>query len=280
VLAIVAAGCGGGGGGPRLTRSEFASRAEAICSRANAAAIIVDLGEVDPASPEASAADLQTFANGLDKVDHALDVWLTALRKLRPPQSFQGRYAAALDAAAASNSSYADAAKAARDGDKPAIVRSFRQAARHADQFNRTVTRYGLRACGTNSGLYIRSATGGQAKEIVIGCTESFAWSPDGKSLAVAHLARDDQPSDVTDIVTLRNGGTIRLAAAGRPEPPAWSPDGSQVAFGEGDSGVFVVPSSGGPPRRTSLSDTHPLGHRTGSCSRCPRSVRTATGSL
>jgi hypothetical protein len=84
VLAIfVVAGCGGGGsgggaGGKRLTREQYASKADAICSRSNRQT--KSLGK--PKS-------LSELADQFDRALPVLDRTLAELRRLRPPASEQ-----------------------------------------------------------------------------------------------------------------------------------------------------------------------------------------------
>jgi len=98
----------------------------------------------------------------------------------------------------------------------------------------------------SKSGLFVVNARGGPVTEVVAGCIESFAWSPDGKSIALARLVHDNAPADETVVLNVRTAKTRLVALGGRPEPPAWSPDGKQIAYGFHDSGVYVASSAGG----------------------------------
>jgi Tol biopolymer transport system component len=103
---------------------------------------------------------------------------------------------------------------------------------------------------GSSSGLYVVNAKGGRVTRIVAGCVESFAWSPDGRSIALARLIHDNAPTDETVVLNVQSGRTRFIAPGGRPEPPAWSPDGSKIALGADDSGLYVVSSTGGRPKK------------------------------
>ena len=98
----------------------------------------------------------------------------------------------------------------------------------------------------SRSGLFVVNAKGGSVTKAVSGCIESFAWSPDGRSIALARLIHDNSPDDETVVLNVRTGKTRFIASGGRPEPPAWSPDGTRIAFGEHDNGIYVASSAGG----------------------------------
>jgi dipeptidyl aminopeptidase/acylaminoacyl peptidase len=87
------------------------------------------------------------------------------------------------------------------------------------------------------------------------------AWSPDGTTLAVVR-GNGDGGSDIWLIAADGEGSETRLVGgAWETRSPAFSPDGSQIAFISGEAGsldVWVVPVSGGEPRRLT-EQTNPL---------------------
>jgi Tol biopolymer transport system component len=97
----------------------------------------------------------------------------------------------------------------------------------------------------SGSGLFVVAPGGGKPQKIVAGCIESFAWSPDGKSIALARLVNDYASEDETVVLDVESGRTRLIAKGGRGEPPAWSPDGSEIAFGRYDDGIYVGSSGG-----------------------------------
>jgi TolB protein len=89
--------------------------------------------------------------------------------------------------------------------------------------------------------------------------TESeLAMSPEGRR--IAYLRSERQPFQIW-VMNVDGSGQRRLTSGGDWEfGPQWSPDGSRIAFAR-TSGIRVVPSRGGRPRRiatASLRHAHP----------------------
>jgi Tol biopolymer transport system component len=99
--------------------------------------------------------------------------------------------------------------------------------------------------------LFVVDPDGGKPRKVLSGCVEAFAWSPDGNSIAVSRLIKDNEPDTEVLVLDLRSGRQRVVAKEGG-GVPAWSPDGSKIAF-EGGSGVYVV-SSGGTSKPTNVS--------------------------
>jgi dipeptidyl aminopeptidase/acylaminoacyl peptidase len=89
----------------------------------------------------------------------------------------------------------------------------------------------------------------------------SFAWSPDGKSIAFDHRQNPTPAaSGTTDIsiVTVADGTIRKLVTQDGPDTdPAWSPDGSRIAFETtmanpayfySNRVIAVIPATGGTP--------------------------------
>jgi len=76
VLPVLLAACGGGGQGPRLTKAEFASKADAICEKYNKQAESLD-------SPNSLTELADVADNTIPILRNAIKEW----RKLNPPQS-------------------------------------------------------------------------------------------------------------------------------------------------------------------------------------------------
>jgi dipeptidyl aminopeptidase/acylaminoacyl peptidase len=87
-----------------------------------------------------------------------------------------------------------------------------------------------------------------------------FAWSPDGKSLAVAKVASThsgDSPATTVALVDVASGAMRQLTSATRLEGyPIFSPDGTSIAYWysrDGDptsvNDLYIAPVGGGAPR-------------------------------
>jgi hypothetical protein len=148
-LAVLAAGCGGGGGkgtapsattaGPPLTKASFIARADAICRTTGA--------RIRSAAAELRAEAAKTGTIRKDKVARflkdsslpAYDRQLDGLRELAPPKADER----AIDALVASLAGAIDAVKV-----DPRRYTS-RTAVDPFDDFNVRARRYGMKACGS-----------------------------------------------------------------------------------------------------------------------------------
>jgi eukaryotic-like serine/threonine-protein kinase len=115
-------------------------------------------------------------------------------------------------------------------------------------------------------GVFVMGATG-EARRKVADAGHDPAWSPDGRSLAVASepmrnpLARRIQ--SVISVVDLASGASRRLVEQDAVQP-AWSPDGRRIAFwglrggmgGSGERDIWTVAAAGGEPVEVT-SDAH-----------------------
>ena len=121
----------------------------------------------------------------------------------------------------------------------------------------------------------------GESRRKVADAGHDPAWSPDGRSLAVASeplinpLARRIQ--SVISVVDLASGASRRLLEQDAVQP-AWSPDGRRIAFwglrgGMGGSGardIWTVAVAGGEAVEVTMTRTStgiPPGRPTGGCS-------------
>jgi dipeptidyl aminopeptidase/acylaminoacyl peptidase len=95
----------------------------------------------------------------------------------------------------------------------------------------------------------------------------SFAWSPDGKSIAFDHRVNDNPGSSGSadiSIVAVADASIRKLVTQEGPDAhPVWSPDGSRIAFESSmanpayfytNSLIATVPASGGAPAALSSS--------------------------
>jgi TolB protein len=104
-----------------------------------------------------------------------------------------------------------------------------------------------------NRDIFVISADGGTARQLTNHSAHEFYphWSPDGTRL-VFHSARTGAPEIYVvskDKGELSGETPVQLTFDGWAIAPRWSPDGRLIAY-ESGSGVSVIPSGGGPPRR------------------------------
>ena len=93
----------------------------------------------------------------------------------------------------------------------------------------------------------------------------SFAWSPDGRSIAFDHRQdpnlENSHTADIS-VVTVADGAVRKVVTTEGPDNgPVWSPDGTQIAFSSAMSNpaffytntrIAIVPAAGGAPRSVS----------------------------
>jgi Tol biopolymer transport system component len=102
------------------------------------------------------------------------------------------------------------------------------------------------------SELYVVRRDGTRLRRLTHGSRDfSFAWSPDGGSIAFVRSARGGASAPQVDVIR-RDGGGLRrfVRGAAWSMAPAWSPDGGALAFAGGvgglGEGVFVADRNGG----------------------------------
>jgi TolB protein len=102
--------------------------------------------------------------------------------------------------------------------------------------------------------VYVMNADGSGQRRISFsgGRSASPAWSPKGNFIAFTRITGGSFRIGVMDP---SGGGERLLTNAWQDEGPSWAPNGQFVLFnrtaqGSGDSTLYAVPISGGPPRR------------------------------
>jgi len=105
-----------------------------------------------------------------------------------------------------------------------------------------------IRLPGSVNRLFVKPVSGGQARLLLeTQRSDSMAWSPDSKALAVVC-------EDRLVVVPAGGGPSRTLVTALKPDIGVqWSPDGSFIAYTTKDPGpfedIYVVPAAGGKPR-------------------------------
>ncbi|MEO7651711.1 MAG: protein kinase, partial [Bryobacteraceae bacterium] len=115
--------------------------------------------------------------------------------------------------------------------------------------------------------VYIVPAAGGAERKIVQGWLGA-SWSPDGKTLALAHLPNGAMPpakeSGGIFLFSLESGERRELTGVHKDRLPVFSPDGKWIAFTRLLPGraqeIFVAPTDGGPARQLTFDGEQTTG--------------------
>jgi chromosome segregation ATPase len=137
-IALVA-GCGGGGGGTRLTKEEYASKADAICGKYNRQ--VRDLSNPQNLSELEKVADqtLSILANAI-----------TDLKKLNPPASEQAKADQWLSQVENLKEDLAEIRDGAKDQDMQAVQAVLPKAEEHNRRSNALATELGMTVCNSD----------------------------------------------------------------------------------------------------------------------------------
>jgi hypothetical protein len=142
--ALVAAGCGGdggGGSGDRLSATEFREAADAICAEYDQK--IQDLGE-----PE-SLEDLNAF---IGRAIPIIEEGFNKLEELQPPEELEADWNRAMEVNAENLQLTKDLQAAAEDGDEERVQEILAQASQNEEETDRLARELGLQRCGEAGG--------------------------------------------------------------------------------------------------------------------------------
>jgi hypothetical protein len=142
--ALVAAGCGGdggGGSGDRLSATEFREAADAICAEYDQK--IQDLGE-----PE-SLEDLNAF---IGRAIPIIEEGFNKLEELQPPEELEADWNRAMEVNAENLQLTKDLQAAAEDGDEERVQEILAQASQNEEETDRLARELGLQRCGEEGG--------------------------------------------------------------------------------------------------------------------------------
>jgi chromosome segregation ATPase len=137
-IALVA-GCGGGGGGTRLTKEEYASKADAICGKYNRQ--VRDLSNPQNLSELEKVADqtLSILANAI-----------TDLKKLNPPASEQAKADQWLSQVENLKEDLTEIRDGAKDQNMQAVQAVLPKAEEHNRRSNALATELGMTVCNSD----------------------------------------------------------------------------------------------------------------------------------
>lgn len=139
ILAIaVLAGCGGSGG-KRLTKQEYASKADAICGKYNQ-----DVQALQNPS------DLSELARVADRTLAILDSAIRDLKKLRPPASEQETVDQWLEQVEKLKQDLTEIRDSAKANDMQAVQAVVPKAEQHNSRSNELATELGMSVCNSD----------------------------------------------------------------------------------------------------------------------------------
>jgi hypothetical protein len=133
---LVLTACGGGGGGKRLTKGEYASKADAICARGN-----------QQTKSLQNPSNLSELADVADKTIPILDDAIRDLRKLRPPANEQDTVDQWLDEVEKLKDDLAEIRDKAKDNDMQGIQTVATKAQEDNARSNELATQLGMNVC-------------------------------------------------------------------------------------------------------------------------------------
>jgi hypothetical protein len=140
---VLAAGCGGGGGssssggGDRLTRSEFAAKADAICKKYNAKT--KQIGN--------NSKSLSDVVKAFDQALPLLDSALSELRALKPPKSEQRNVDEWLAQSQVLKHDLQEMRDKAKAKDLKGVQDAFARASANDRQGNHLAAKLGMKVC-------------------------------------------------------------------------------------------------------------------------------------
>jgi hypothetical protein len=139
LLAIVlAAGCGGGGG-KRLTREEYAAKADEVCKKYNEQTKALE-----------NPTNLRDLAKVADKTLPILDNALGDLRKLKPPENEQAKVDEWLTQVENLKGDLTEIRDKAKDNDMQGVQAVVPKADEHNNRSNELATELGMKVCNSN----------------------------------------------------------------------------------------------------------------------------------
>lgn len=137
LIATALTGCGGDGdSGERLTREEYASQADAICTKYN-----------DQVRSLQNPSNIEELAEASDKTLPILDDAIGQLRDLRPPESDEATADEWLDQVELLKQDLEEIRDRAQDNDLPGVQAAVPSAQEHNDRSNQLATQLGMSVC-------------------------------------------------------------------------------------------------------------------------------------
>ena len=136
VLVLLAAGCGGDGGGARLSKEDFQTQANAICAKYQK-----QLNQVTPPT------GLDGIPDFIDQALAILDKEIAEISALNPPEELQSQFDAMLAASDDTKQAANDLSDAAKSGDKAAVQKALDEGNAASKQADQLAGALGLDSC-------------------------------------------------------------------------------------------------------------------------------------
>jgi hypothetical protein len=151
-LAVAAAGCGGGGGGGKpLSKSEFVTRADAICTkyRAKNQELNKESPAKSPIDPSATDEQVKASAPILRKLAKNVRAARKEFDDLNPPNEVESDWSNTLDDLDQIASGLDKAADAAQSLDRQKVVNTYNEVLRLNSRVASFEKGYGFTVCGS-----------------------------------------------------------------------------------------------------------------------------------
>jgi hypothetical protein len=150
-MAATAAGCGGSGGGKRLTKDEFVAKADGICAAANKKVPTPPTGfkNFDPTAGKGTDADYKRYGDYVQKVVKIFRGEVGDLRGLKPPTNLQDTFDKAIATLDEAVNELNDAGTAAKDGNRAVVKAKLAESDKHGKDANKFAKQLGLTVCGS-----------------------------------------------------------------------------------------------------------------------------------
>jgi hypothetical protein len=150
VSLLALAGCGGDGGGERLSKDELISKADAICTKYNSQRGEIDYPNADPTAEGTSDDDVRAFEGPLNETADLAEGQVGELRELKPPEDVEDRYGTAMDDLDTVAEAAREAADAAGDADRAGVKAAYEKAGRAGDEADAIAREIGMKVCGSS----------------------------------------------------------------------------------------------------------------------------------
>ena len=150
--ALAAAGCGGGGSAP-LSKEEFITRGDAICTkyREKNQELSKQAPAKNPTDPSATDEQVKASASTLEKLADNLRAARNEFEELNPPADAKSDWDNTLDDLDLIASQLDNAAGAARELDRQKVVNLYADILRLNRRVSNFEVDYGFKVCGTSA---------------------------------------------------------------------------------------------------------------------------------